>query len=71
MPAWGLTNEQRTLEDGMGPWGLHPLLFLPAKVTTDPVHGDIYTTWLEQTIIDSPPNHPACVSGRNAHALRT
>ncbi len=55
MPAWGLTEEQRTIEEGMGPWGLHPLLLAPAKVTTDPVHGDIYTTWLEQAIIDSPP----------------
>lgn len=55
MPAWGLSEEQRTIESGMGPWGLHPGLLSPAKVTTDPVHGDIYTTWLEQTIVDSPP----------------
>jgi HD superfamily phosphohydrolase len=55
MPAWGLTQEQREIEDGAGPWGLHPLLLAPAKVTTDPVHGDVYTTWLEQAIVDSPP----------------
>jgi HD superfamily phosphohydrolase len=55
MPAWGLTEEQRKIESGMGPWGLHPRLLAPAKVTTDPVHGDIYTTWLEQAIVDSPP----------------
>src|SRR3954449_9806663 len=57
MPAWGLTNAQRNGEDGgtRGPWGLDPRVLEPAKVTTDPVHGDVYTTWLEQAIVDSPP----------------
>jgi HD superfamily phosphohydrolase len=56
MPTWGLTKKQRTIEGkNKGPWGLHPRLLEPAKVTTDPVHGDIYTTWLEQAIVDSPP----------------
>lgn len=55
MPAWGLTAEQRKSEEPDGPWGLHPRLLQPAKVTTDPVHGDIHTTWLEQAVVDSPP----------------
>lgn len=55
MPAWGLSEEQRRGEDGRGPWGLHPELLAPDKVTTDPVHGDVYTTLLEQAIVDSPP----------------
>lgn len=49
MPTWGLTAKQRDLE----PWGLHPKLLEPSKVTTDPVHGDVYTTVLEQFIIDT------------------
>lgn len=51
MPTWGLSEQQRT----MRPWGLHPALLMPCKVTTDPVHGDIHTTVLEQAIIDTPP----------------
>jgi HD superfamily phosphohydrolase len=49
MPTWGLTKEQRDL----GPWGLHPKLLDPSKVTTDPVQRDVYTTTLEQFIIDT------------------
>lgn len=49
MPTWGLTAKQRNLE----PWRLHPRLLAPCKVTTDPVHGDVYTTVLEQFIIDT------------------
>lgn len=51
MPTWGLTEQQRE----MRPWGLHPELLMPRKVTTDPVHGDIHTTVLEQAIVDTSP----------------
>ena len=51
MPTCGLTEQQRA----MHPWGLDPALLTPRKVTTDPVHGDIHTTVLEQAIIDTPP----------------
>lgn len=51
MPTWGLTTDQRNLE----PWGIDPRLLKPAKVITDPIHGDIYTTVLEQAIIDTDP----------------
>jgi HD superfamily phosphohydrolase len=36
------------------PWGLAESWLQPGKVVTDPVHGDIYLTELELTIIDSP-----------------
>jgi len=49
MPGCGLTKAQRTL----GPWGLDERLLGPCKVITDPVHGDIYTSFLEQAIIDT------------------
>lgn len=42
-------------EKPWGPWGLPASLLAPAKVNTDPVHGDIQLTRLEQAIIDSPP----------------
>lgn len=51
MPTWGLTEQQRE----MRPWNLAPELLMPRKVTTDPVHGDIHTTVLEQAIVDTPP----------------
>jgi HD superfamily phosphohydrolase len=51
MPTWGLTSEQRRRR----PWGLDPRLLAPGKVTTDPVHGDVHTTVLEQFMIDAPP----------------
>jgi HD superfamily phosphohydrolase len=50
MPTWGLTSEQRRRR----PWGLDPRLLAPGKVTTDPVHGDVHTSVLEQMIIDAP-----------------
>jgi HD superfamily phosphohydrolase len=50
VPTWGLTNEQRRRR----PWGIDPRLLEPGKVTTDPVHGDVHTTVLEQMIIDTP-----------------
>jgi HD superfamily phosphohydrolase len=51
MPKWGLTSAMR---DQM-PYGLDPALLTPAKVITDPVHGDIPLTELERLIVDSPP----------------
>jgi HD superfamily phosphohydrolase len=37
------------------PWGLSGWWLEPGKVVTDPVHGDVHTTRLEQYIIDTPP----------------
>ena len=51
MPAWGLDTDQRESE----PWGLHRAWLQPGKVITDPVHGDVFLTRLEQAIIDTPP----------------
>lgn len=51
MPPWGLTEADRKLK----PWNLHEALLAPCKVTTDEVWGDIYTTVLEQAIIDTGP----------------
>lgn len=48
-PDWGLTEQQRDTE----PWGLDPRLLGPCKVITDPIHGDIYTSFLEQAIVDT------------------
>ncbi len=51
MPQWGLTKELREAE----PWDIPPDWLKPAKVVTDPIHGDIYLTKLERAIVDSPP----------------
>lgn len=53
MPKWGLTEEMVKAK----PWGLDPELELldPAKVITDPVHGDIYLNRLELLVVDAPP----------------
>lgn len=51
MPKWGLTPAQIKTK----PWGLPPDALLPAKTITDPVHGDIYVTALENRVIDSAP----------------
>ncbi len=51
MPKWGLTAAMRSTK----PWGLAPGWLEPAKVVTDPVHGDIHLMRLEVAIIDSPP----------------
>jgi hypothetical protein len=51
MPKWGLTEEQRDAE----PWGLDADYLAPAKVITDPIHGDIFVTKLEQIFIDTEP----------------
>lgn len=49
MPRWGLTEGQRNHR----PWGLKESLE-PGKVVTDPIHGDIYLTKLEQAVFDTP-----------------
>lgn len=51
MPQWGLTEELRHAE----PWGIPAVWLEPAKVITDPIHGDIYLSKLEQAIVDSSP----------------
>jgi HD superfamily phosphohydrolase len=38
-----------------GPWGLDAAYLAPAKIITDPVHGDIFITELEQVFIDTEP----------------
>lgn len=53
MPEWGFTEGQRTLQEP--PWGLPSRLLAPGKVYTDPVHGDIYLTVLEQWLVDTWP----------------
>lgn len=82
MPRWGLTRKQRQRR----PWGLHPTLLAPGKVTTDPVHGDVHTNVLEQMIADSSPFqrlrrvrqlgtthlvYPGAVHTRFSHSLGT
>lgn len=37
------------------PYGLDPELLTPAKIITDPVHGDIRLSEIERRIVDSPP----------------
>lgn len=51
MPQWGLTDTQRRAQ----PWGIPPEWLSASKVNTDPIHGDIYLTRLEQAVVDSPP----------------
>ena len=51
MPQWGLTTEMQQT----APWGLPARWLAPSKVITDPVHGDVFTTVLEQAIIDTGP----------------
>src|SRR3712207_445120 len=53
MPQWGLTTEMRSLDPA--PWGLHSDWLQPCKTILDEVHGDVYTTVLEQTLIDTGP----------------
>ena len=50
MPKWGLSAAMRATE----PWGLDPTWLEPAKVITDPVHGNIHLMRLEVSIVDSP-----------------
>lgn len=51
MPQWGLTEKLRAAE----PWGIPAEWLGPKKVITDPIHGDVYLTKLEQAVIDSSP----------------
>lgn len=51
MPDWGLSQSERETE----PWGLPEAVLEPAKVFTDPVHGDIHLNRLELACVDSPP----------------
>lgn len=51
MPEWGLTKQMRASE----PYKLDAWWLEPAKVITDPIHGDIFVTRLEQAFIDTPP----------------
>lgn len=51
MPKWGLTSAMRDQR----PYGLDPELLAPAKIITDPVHGDVRLSDLERRIVDSPP----------------
>lgn len=51
MPKWGLSSAMRDKR----PYGLDPSLLAPAKIITDPVHGDIRLCELERRIVDSPP----------------
>lgn len=39
----------------LGPYGLEPELLGPAKIITDPVHGDVRLTELERRLVDSQP----------------
>lgn len=51
VPKWGLTKAMRE----QAPYGLDAALLGPAKIITDPVHGDIRLTELERRLVDSPP----------------
>lgn len=82
MPTWGLTEAQRDTR----PWGIDTELLKPAKTVTDPVHGDVYLTVLEQMVVDSEAMqrlrrvrqlgttylvYPAATHSRFSHALGT
>jgi uncharacterized protein len=49
MPEWGLTIAERKSR----PYGLIETWLQPGKVITDPIHGDIFVTRLEQMLIDT------------------
>lgn len=51
MPDWGLTPATRNTR----PYDLDPWWLEPGKVITDPIHGDIYVTRLEQVLLDTAP----------------
>ncbi len=51
MPQWGLDSELRK----SAPWGIPETWLAAGKVITDPIHGDIYLSRLEQAIVDSSP----------------
>jgi hypothetical protein len=49
MPQWGLDKDMRQSM----PWELPEHWLEPGKVITDPIHGDIYVTTLEQSLVDT------------------
>jgi hypothetical protein len=51
VPKWGLTAAQRRTR----PWGLSSDALEPSKVITDPIHGDVFLTVLEQLFVDTEP----------------
>jgi HD superfamily phosphohydrolase len=51
MPQWGLDTAMRQ----SNPWGLPERWLTPGKVITDPIHGDVYLTALEQALVDAAP----------------
>ncbi len=51
MPKWGLTERQRETK----PWGLDSDYLMPAKVITDPIHGDVFVMELERVFMDTEP----------------
>jgi HD superfamily phosphohydrolase len=51
MPEWGFTKDVRECK----PYGLAEWCLEPGKVITDPIHGDIFITKLEQMLLDTPP----------------
>lgn len=82
MPRWGLTTAR--LESR--PWGLPAAALRPAKLITDPVHGDVFLSRLEEAAVDSPPFqrlrrvrqlgnahivYPSATHTRFAHSLGT
>jgi HD superfamily phosphohydrolase len=51
MADWGLTERTRRTK----PYDLHEWWLKPAKVITDPIHGDVFLTNLEKALLDTPP----------------
>ena len=51
MPEWGFSKDVRD----SGPYGLAKWCLEPGKVITDPIHGDVFITKLEQMLLDTPP----------------
>ena len=50
MPEWGLTTQMRSSR----PYKLDEWWLQPGKIITDPIHGDVYVTRLEQAFLDTP-----------------
>jgi HD superfamily phosphohydrolase len=87
MPQWGVNSEDRDPQHPeRWPWGLAPEWLAPAKVVTDPVHGDIYLNALESALVSSRPMrrlarvrqlgtahlvYPGAVHTRLSHAIGT
>lgn len=84
MPKWGVDTTK--FHDDQTPWNLPLDLLKPAKTITDPIHGDVFVTQLEQRLIDSQPMqrlrrvrqlgtthlvYPSATHSRFSHALGT